>query len=91
MTAEDVPHDAHVVLNVVNGESVHAQELGEQGLPISLHNVRVILKGRSSVHFDPSSLWASEYSLPNSQDSFLQQVCASRCHNSNWSYFLQVH
>ena len=43
MTAEDVPHDAHVVLNVVHGESVHAQELGEQGLPVSLHNVRVIL------------------------------------------------
>ena len=43
VTAEDVPHDAHVVLNVVNGKSVHAQELGEQGLPVSLHNVRVIL------------------------------------------------
>ena len=43
VTAEDVPHDAHVVLNVVHGESVHAKELGEQGLAVPLHNVRVIL------------------------------------------------
>ena len=44
VTAEDVPHDAHVVLNVVHGESVHAKELGEQGLAVPLHNVRVILR-----------------------------------------------
>ena len=44
MTAEDVPHDAHVVLNVVHGESVHAKELGEQGLAVPLHNVRVVLR-----------------------------------------------
>ena len=44
VTAEDVPHDAHVVLNVVHGESVHAKELGEQGLAVSLHNVRVVLR-----------------------------------------------
>ena len=44
MTAEDVPHNAHVVLDIVHCESVHAKELGEQGLPVSLDNVRVILK-----------------------------------------------
>ena len=44
VTAEDIPHDAHVVLDIVHGQSVHAKELGQQGLAISLHNVRVILK-----------------------------------------------
>ena len=44
VTAEDVPHDAHVVLNVVHGESVHAKELGKQGLAVPLHNVRVVLR-----------------------------------------------
>ena len=44
MAAEDVSHDAHVVLNIVDSESVHAKELGEQGLAVSLHNVRVVLR-----------------------------------------------
>ena len=47
MAAEDVSHDAHVVLNIVDSESVHAKELGQKSLAVSLHNVRVILKGRS--------------------------------------------
>lgn len=43
MAAEDVSHDAHVVLNIVDSESVHAKELGKQSLAISLHDVRVVL------------------------------------------------
>ena len=56
MAAEDISHDAHVVLNIVHSESVHAEELGQKGLAISLHNVRVILEGRSKIDFNASIL-----------------------------------
>lgn len=34
-----VPHDQHVALLVVNTEAVHAQELGQEGTPMTFHNV----------------------------------------------------
>ena len=63
VTAEDVPHDAHVVLNVVHGESVHAKELGEQGLAVPLHNVRVILRQIFWSTLIVSTLFASIWSI----------------------------
>ncbi len=43
MRAEDIPHDDKVILHAIDGQPVHAQILGQQGLTVPFDDIRMIL------------------------------------------------